>query len=70
MRRNLPSFAVWRAVEGEDVVAGLGLGGLPDAKRQVVVVHERLAARVLRQREERVLRPLQARDLPAARARR
>ena len=51
------------AVEGEDVVAGLGGGRLPDSERQVVVVHERLAAGVFRERVERVLRPLQPRDL-------
>ena len=52
-----------RAVESEDVVAGLGLSGLTDTKREVVVIHERLAARVLREREVGVLRPLQARNL-------
>ena len=43
------------------VVAGQRLGRLHDAQRQIVVVEQRLAAGVLRQRVQRVLRSLEVR---------
>ncbi len=48
-----------RAVVADDVVARDGLRGLHDAERQVVVIKHRLAAGVLGQRVERVLRALE-----------
>ena len=65
-RRNLPSSAALRAVVADDVVAGDRLLRLHDAQRQIVVVEHRLAAGVLGQRVERVLRALEVRHRPCA----
>ena len=51
-----------RAVVAEDVVTGHRLRSLDDALSQIVVIEQRVATGILRQRVERILRSLEARD--------